>query len=197
MQRRVEVKNYWIVVFLSVVVAVGLNNLLMLINLAQYSERYQETAEILYAPAFIEQILYSGILIPALEEVLFRGVLFRVLRKWIPFGWSMLISAVVFGIYHGNLVQFVYAGICGLLLAYLYEKFGSILAPILSHMSMNITACTLTEIGVFAWMMEGTVKAWMSTVVCIVIGALMFRSLQKMDVTKVLKIYCKDRPDEI
>lgn len=197
MQRRNVLKNVWLIVMLSVAVAIGLNCLLLSVDLAQHSERYQEATVVLYSPPFMQQVLYSGILIPIVEELLFRGLVFRVLRKWIAFPWAMVISAVLFGVYHGNLVQFVYAGICGLLLAYLYEKYDSIFAPILSHMTMNLVSVILTQMGVFAWIMEGNMTVVIVVMLCGVIGIVMFRAIQKMDVTKVLKIYCKDTSNDI
>lgn len=154
MQKRNVLKDFGIVTVLSVVVAILLNMLLLLINLPQYSERYQEAVKILYAPSLVEQILYSGILIPILEELIFRGLLFRLLRKWVAFPWAMIMSAVVFGAYHGNLVQFVYAGICGMVFAFLYEKYDSVLVPVWSHMTMNLSSLILTHIGVFEWMLQ-------------------------------------------
>ena len=192
MQRRNVLKNLEIIIFLSIAVAVGLNCLLLSADLVQYSERYQEATVILYSPPFMQQILYSGILIPILEEGLFRGGLFRVLRRRISFLWAMLISAVVFGAYHGNIVQFVYATICGMLLAYLYEKYNSILASILSHMSMNVFSIILTQMGVFSWIMDGTPKVLLVIVICGAIIVFVLRRLQKLDITKVLQIYCKD-----
>ena len=197
MQRRNVLKNLEIIIFLSIAVAVGLNCLLLSADLVQYSERYQEATVILYSPPFMQQILYSGILIPILEEGLFRGGLFRVLRRRISFLWAMLISAVVFGAYHGNIVQFVYATICGMLLAYLYEKYNSILASILSHMSMNVFYIILTQMGVFSWIMDGTPKVLLVIVICGAIIVFVLRRLQKLDVTKVLKIYCKDVGNDI
>jgi len=196
-QRRNVLKNLEIIIFLSIAVAVGLNCLLLSADLVQYSERYQEATVILYSPPFMQQILYSGILIPILEEGLFRGGLFRVLRRRISFLWAMLISAVVFGAYHGNIVQFVYATICGMLLAYLYEKYNSILASILSHMSMNVFSIILTQMGVFSWIMDGTPKVLLVIVICGAIIVFVLRRLQKLDVTKVLKIYCKDVGNDI
>jgi membrane protease YdiL (CAAX protease family) len=104
----------------------------------------------------------------------------------------MIISAVVFGAYHGNLVQFVYAGICGVLLAYLCEKYDSIIAPIVSHMVMNTVAIVFTQWGVFAQIMKSSVVAVLAMLVCTVCAVVMLRVLQKLDVTKVLKIYCKE-----
>lgn len=197
MQKRNVLKNLGMIVMLSVAVAVGLNCLLLSVDMAQYSERYKETAAILYSPPFGQQILYSGILIPIVEEFLFRGLVFRVLRKWLSFPWAMLISAVGFGAYHGNLVQFVYAGICGLLLAYLYEKYNSIVVPILSHMMMNIASVVLTQIGAFVWMTESGMKQVVAIIICGAIGIVLLCTIQELDVTKVLKKYCKDIGNDI
>ena len=192
MQKRDVLRHIGIVTILSICMSVLLNILLLQINLPQYSERYQETSMILYSPPFYQQLLTSGLLIPIVEEILFRGIGFRLLRRWIPFPWAMAVSAVVFGVYHGNLVQFVYAGICGLLLAYLCEKYDSIVVPIASHMAMNIVAVLFTQWGVFAQILQSDIVAFMVMLLCGVCGAYVFRLLQKMDVTKVLKMYCKE-----
>lgn len=154
MGKGTRLKESLLIIVISAAVATGLNVLLLSLNLAQYSSRYQEAAELLWEPPIWQQILYNGMLIPIFEELIFRGILFRVLRKWMVFPWAMTVSALAFGVYHGNLVQFVYAGICGLLLAYWYEKRGNILAPILSHMTMNLVAIFLTECGAFSWMLQ-------------------------------------------
>ncbi|MBQ4558821.1 MAG: CPBP family intramembrane metalloprotease [Tyzzerella sp.] len=192
MQKRDVLRHVGIIVLLSVSVSVGLNILLLLINLPQYSEQYQKVSEILYAPPIWQQLLTSGLLIPIVEEVIFRGLGFRLLRRWIPFSWAMVISAVAFGAYHGNLVQFVYAGFCGVLLAYFYEKYQTILAPILSHAVMNIVAIVLTQTGIFADILKRGIVAFMVMLFCDVCGMALFLRLQKMDVTKVLKMCCKD-----
>ena len=117
-----------------------------MINLQKYSPAYQEAVEILYAPPFKQQILTAGILYPIIEELIFRGALFGLLRKKLSFVWAMTISAVVFGIYHGNLVQFVYAGLIGFLFAFYCEKYKTLVAPIVSHITMNTVIIVLTEI---------------------------------------------------
>lgn len=197
MQKRNVLRHVGVVIILSVCVSVALNIFLLLINLPQYSERYQEVSEILYTPPFWQQLLTSGLLIPIVEEVMFRGIIFRLLRRCLAFPWAMLVSAMVFGAYHGNLVQFIYAGMCGMLLAYLCEKYDSIVAPILSHMAMNTAAIILTQIGVFAWMVQ---SGLMGAIIMIVLGAfaiVLICKLQKKDVTKVLKIYCKHGGNDI
>ena len=192
MQKRDVLKHVGIVAILSICLSVGLNILLLLINLPQYSELYQEASAILYTPPFWQQLLSSGLLIPIVEEVVFRGIVFRLLRRWTSFHCAMLLSALVFGAYHGNLVQFVYATLCGVLLAYLCEKYQTILVSILSHMAMNIGAIVFTQLGVFATIMNSGMLAVLMIVLCGISGMLIFLRIQKMDVTKVLKICCKE-----
>lgn len=192
MQKRDVLRHVGIIAILSIATSVALNILLLHSALPQHSTRYQEASVVLYSPPFWQQIAYNGIVAPIIEELLFRGVLFRALRRWIAFPWAMIISAVVFGAYHGNLVQFVYAGICGVLLAYLCEKYDSIIAPIVSHMVMNTVAIVFTQWGVFAQIMKSSVVAVLAMLVCTVCAVVMLRVLQKLDVTKVLKIYCKE-----
>ncbi len=192
MQKRDVLRHVGIVTILSICLSVGLNILLLLMNLPQYSERYQEASAILYTPPVWQQLLSSGLLIPVVEEIVFRGIGFRLFRRWIPFPWAMMISAAAFGAYHGNLVQSVYAGLCGMLLAYLYEKYQTILAPILSHAVMNIVAIVLTQTGIFADILKRGIVAFMVMLFCDVCGMALFLRLQKMDVTKVLKMCCKD-----
>lgn len=190
-------RNYWMIIVISIATAIGLNNILLWINLSQYSEAYQETAQRLYSPTLVEQILTTGILIPIIEEILFRGLVFGLIRKRLSFVWAMSISSVLFGVYHGNLVQFVYATICGILLTYFYEKFGSVAAPILAHMMMNLTAVILTNAGVFTWMFLNL--KWMAaiTILCVVLTCVLLANIHKMDVTKMLKKYCKPFGDSI
>lgn len=192
MQKRRLLKYYGLIAFASVALAIGLNNIILISGVANYSKAYQEAAEVLYAPSFGMQILFTGIVIPIIEELLFRGLAFRILRKWIPFVWAMIATALLFGVYHGNLVQFIYATLCGLFLAYLCEKFQTVLAPITAHIVMNITACTMTELQWFSWMFGNVWRVIVVTMICALIFGMVFWFLQKMDVTKMLKNHCKE-----
>jgi len=165
-QDRITLKSCLAIILISAAVAIGLNNIISFINLAEYSKSYQKTAELLYAPSFPKQILYFGICVPIIEELIFRGFLFQFLRKRVSFVVAMFGSAVVFGLYHGNLVQFVYATICGLLLAYFCEKCHSVLASVLSHMSMNIVVCTMVYVKGFEWILGDMGRAIVFTGLC-------------------------------
>ena len=75
--------------------------------------------------------------IPALEETIFRGLLYRGLRR----SWTMwpaaLGSGVVFAIGHGSWTGALPYLILGVVLAWLYERTGSLLAPAVAHGASN------------------------------------------------------------
>lgn len=179
MQKKITVKDYIIIFLMSVSLAVGLNNVLLLLDLPKYSQAYQDALKVLYAPELLEQIFITCVLVPIAEEFLFRRLIFKVLRKWLSFTLAMMISAILFGFYHGNLVQFVYATLCGLALAYLYEHFQNIVAPIVAHMVMNLVAVLFSEYGIFTWMFEGMYRTVEITLLCIAEFGFAMYCLQK------------------
>lgn len=174
MDHRVSWEKYILVAGISIPLAIGLNNILILSNIGAQSEAYQQATAILYSPPFPMQLLCVGIVIPVVEEMMFRGLIYRRKRVGSSMGHAMLFSAVFFGIYHGNVVQMIYGFISGLMLAYLYEKFGSLIAPILAHTLMNVTACVLTEAEGFIWIFANPMRMGIITVVCAALASTMF-----------------------
>ncbi len=74
---------------------------------------------------------------PVVEEIMFRGMIYGRLRRGFSMVPAMFISALLFGVFHMNWVQGVYAGIAGLALAYIYEKTQTIWAGCLMHIIFN------------------------------------------------------------
>ncbi len=80
------------------------------------------------------------VLPPILEESIFRGFAFTALAKrWGSVGGAVLSSAL-FALAHGQANVGVYTFVLGLLLCWLYRKFGSIVPGVLVHMSNNALA---------------------------------------------------------
>ena len=171
-------KYIWIVI-LGMAACVALNNILTLSNLAMISS-YEETGANFYEVNLAAQIICLGILTPIAEELVFRGLIFKRMREVLNRKRAILISALIFGIYHGNLVQAVYGGVLGALLAYAYEKYGSLKAPILAHMVLNLTSVILSEIGGFSWMFEQPMRMGIATVACAAISATMYVMIQRI-----------------
>ena len=93
--------------------------------------------------------LYASIFAPVWEELLFRGYVLRTLR---PFGkrFAILCSALLFGLFHGNLLQTPYAVIMGLILGYVTVEY-SILWSVLLHMFNNLVLADLLTRLTAAW----------------------------------------------
>lgn len=178
---RAPLSKYVYVAVISIVFSLALNNIVLLSDLAEYSIAYQEAAEALYSPSLIVQILCLGIVTPIMEEYIFRGLIFKRLRNRLPVARAIISSALFFGIYHGNLVQMIYGTLSGILLAYLYEKYGSLKAPILAHMLMNTVACILTEADVFTWIFSEKIRIAVITIGCATIASIMYLYIQKIE----------------
>lgn len=180
--KKAPLSKYLLIAGISISFALGLNNLILLADLATYSEAYQEAAQTFYASDFIVQIIVLGILTPVTEEFMFRGLIYKRLRRDMKSVVSAIIfSGLVFGFYHGNLVQSIYGCLSGFLLAYLYEKFGSLKAPILAHMLMNMVALALTEANIFVWMFKDIMRMGIITVACAAIASSTFLMIKKID----------------
>ncbi len=93
-------------------------------------------------------LIIVGILTPIAEEMVFRGAILRKLLSCVPNPWiAIVISAVVFGIAHGNVPQFIHATIVGTLLGWTYYRTRSILPAVVVHWVNNLTAFLLCRIN--------------------------------------------------
>lgn len=92
---------------------------------------------------------YASVLAPVWEELLFRGYVLRTLR---PFGkrFAILGSALLFGLFHGNLLQTPYAVIMGLLLGYVALEY-SLRWSVLLHMFNNLVLADLLSRLTASW----------------------------------------------
>ncbi len=87
-------------------------------------------------------LLEYVILAPLFEELVFRGLLFAILRRKFRFLPAALISALIFGLAHGYGVVGLFS-VCwsGVLWAWIYEKTGSLGPGILAHAINNLLVC--------------------------------------------------------
>lgn len=105
---------------------------------------YESARSRLYQPSLVIQILVIGFLIPAAEELIFRGFGYCRLREKFSFWGAALASSLYFGWYHGNIVQGVYAFFLGLLMAGVYEAYHSLWAPVCFHVAANLSSLLFT-----------------------------------------------------
>lgn len=83
----------------------------------------------------ISMFLYASVLGPITEEIVFRGFVLRGLQKYgKPF--AIIASAIIFGAFHGNLIQGIFAAFVGLVLGYVAMEY-SIKWSIVLHIVNN------------------------------------------------------------
>ena len=100
-------------------------------------ESYVEQSRIFGDDTSLIGIVAVVIVAPVFEEIFFRGLILSTLRKGIPTGWAIFLSAVVFGVAHGQILWMAYAFIIGLVFAYVAVKTGSIAASMVLHILFN------------------------------------------------------------
>lgn len=82
---------------------------------------------------------------PIFEEIIFRKILIDRTIKYGPLV-SILVSAIIFGLIHGNLNQFCYTVLVGGFFAYVYIKTGQIKYSIGLHIILNMLGSVLSMI---------------------------------------------------
>ena len=82
-----------------------------------------------------------SVLAPLLEEVMFRGAIQGYMMRRMRSPWAAIIAAaLVFGIFHMNPVQVVYATLLGVVFGWIYYRTGSLMSVIVGHILNNTIA---------------------------------------------------------
>lgn len=135
------VKRVTMIVVLAIGVQFGMSILLGGISSVkpEWFEQYSKLIEMFSIGETWYSFLLIVIIAPIAEEILFRGVTLRYAKRAaMPFVAANILQAALFGIYHMNIIQGLYAFIFGLFLGLVYEKYRSIYAAILLHMVINL-----------------------------------------------------------
>lgn len=135
-------------VLIFLLIAVSLNALFLQSPWIRYFGTFNETSQNQANTPLIMAIILFGIVSPLVEEYLFRGLVFERMKQCFTLPVSIFISALFFGIYHGNMVQGVYGFLTGLYLALVFEQCQkkisgigakkALLVPIICHAAANL-----------------------------------------------------------
>lgn len=119
--------------FVGVLASGGLSYLLSLIHLQPSEPDFALPSALLPRILFV---VLTCALAPVMEEFVFRGFILHALRR---FGdvFAVVVSALLFALLHGNLVQGPFAFVVGLALGYFVLRFGSIWATVVLHACVN------------------------------------------------------------
>lgn len=83
-------------------------------------------------------ILLYCIAAPLIEELIFRIFVYNTIYRFIGFLPAALISSLLFGAFHMNMIQFVYASLMGMLICVLYHSDHRVFVPMLIHCGANL-----------------------------------------------------------
>lgn len=83
-------------------------------------------------PAFVVMVA-----VPVAEELYFRGMIFPVLRARIGVDAAILVSALLFSALHFSIFGLAPIAVGGAVLAFLYQRTGSLVTPIIAHGTWN------------------------------------------------------------
>lgn len=183
---RADVKNPWLcknnwgyLIFLGISACIAGNNLIVLTGIDRLFKGHEIVVDGIYQSPVWLQLLAVGIIIPVVEELTFRALGFRRLRDSMSFYWSAVISAICFAVFHGNVVQGVYAFVLGYLMAWIYERYDSFGAPVLVHCSANIVSVLLTISRIGNIIYRNTMTLWISTILMILLAAGCIRAISQ------------------
>ena len=91
-----------------------------------------------------------AVLAPVLEEVMFRGAIQGYIMRKVRSPWvAIVVASLIFGVFHMNPVQIVYATLLGVILGWIYYRTGSLISVIVGHV-LNNTIATVTELALGA-----------------------------------------------
>lgn len=93
-------------------------------------------------------IFVMVVIAPVFEELLFRGVILRGFLKNYSIAKSLIITSLLFGLLHFNLIQSITAVILGLALGWIFIKTGSLWMTIFLHSLNNGISVLLYQLTV-------------------------------------------------
>ena len=83
-------------------------------------------------------LIFSVVIVaPVLEELYFRGVIFRGFASKLPVGAAVAVSGFIFALVHFNAASMVALWFLGMVFAWLYSRTRTILAPMTLHCFFN------------------------------------------------------------
>lgn len=110
------------------------------------SDGWNSTREAVYGASVAAQVLVTVVLAPLVEELLFRGLIRTELRTHMKPRGAALLGALLFGLYHGNISQGIYAFLLALCLELVCEWSGLLLPAVFLHAGANGASVCLTAL---------------------------------------------------
>lgn len=136
--------------------------------------------EVIEKHGILVSILLTAVLIPIVEELVFRGFIYGATSLLGGAVFAIAFTSTLFGLIHFNLEQGIYGIFAGAFLGYVRYKYDSVLYTIFMHLIMN--ACSIIFVPSIV-MLSGVKEKIFIIIICIV---LMIMSIYRIRViTKI------------
>ncbi len=141
--------GFSIIAILLTIPVIGLSNFIVDIVVSispnEYSKYFDTIVTLMETTPTYLLVIGVGIVAPITEELIFRGFVYSKLKDSFPIWAAIIIQAFLFGVVHGNLIQFSYAFFIGIILGILVFKSKSIYPAIILHI-INNTISIFTDL---------------------------------------------------
>ncbi len=138
----------------------------------------------------VPMIIATFVIAPIGEELFFRGVILGYAKRYMPPAVAILFQGVLFGLYHGNIVQGIYACILGCLLGYVAYKSESLIPGMILHFSINLSVLFIPSV----WF-ENTVRCGIITAGALVLTVLFVWLAMRKHKTKKAHVKAESSED--
>lgn len=129
------------ITFAGSMISLGLSQVISLITGSHIDNNL--VLESVMKLGFWGRVITACVCAPIFEELVFRKLLIdRTVRygEWV----SVVLSGVMFGLFHGNFEQFFYACFLGMFFGYIYIKTGKIIYTMILHFALNFSSSGIT-----------------------------------------------------
>ncbi|MCD7751113.1 MAG: HAD hydrolase-like protein [Lachnospiraceae bacterium] len=137
----------WVVT--ALLLALGINMFFIGTGFLEVSSSYQETAANLYSVGIPLGIILYGFFSSTVEEFLFRGIVLVQMERYMKSNSAILLASLLFGVYHGNLIQGIYAFTIGAVLCMAYRDSGNFILIAAIHGVVNVIVFLMSSFGLF------------------------------------------------
>lgn len=143
-KREIQLKQYIVIALGGMIISLFVSFILTIFSASENVDSYRQANGLIFTGSLILQILVICLISPLAEELIFRGLIYHLIKYFSGNKFAaVFISAVLFGIYHGNIIQGITGFLIGLLLGVLYERFGTLKSVVLFHICFNFPSVIL------------------------------------------------------
>lgn len=169
-----------IIIFMGISGGSGISKLVTLFPIDDIIGSYENVQSTFMENSMFLQVMVLVFAAPIIEEIIFRGIIYYRIKKYSDSIKAMYISSMIFGIYHGNLIQGIYGFVLGIILCYVYEKYKTIIVPVLLHVSANGMALFMYKLPVSNYISNNIFLKVIVMIIELIIFILLVRKNEKI-----------------